>query len=57
MPLAKRTKTYRSSPTASSVHELERSVISARRQQLAYRVQFCRALSGSDVATRKRKGE
>ncbi len=41
----------------SRVHELERSMISARRQQLAYRVQFCRALSGSDVATRKRKWE
>ena len=41
----------------SRVHQLERSVISARRQQLAYRVQFCRALSGSDVETRKRKGE
>lgn len=41
----------------SRVHQLERGVISARRQQLAYRVQFCRALSGSDVETRKRKGE
>ena len=41
----------------SRVHQLERSVISARRQQLAYRVQYCRALSGSDVETRKRKGK
>ncbi len=38
------------------VYQLERSVISARRQQLSYRVQFCRALSGSDVGARKRKG-
>lgn len=39
------------------VHQLERSVISARRRQLSYRVQFCRALSGSDVKARNRKGE
>jgi len=38
------------------VHRLERSVISARRQQLSYRVQLCRALAGSDVENRKREG-
>jgi NodT family efflux transporter outer membrane factor (OMF) lipoprotein len=40
----------------SRVYQLERSVISARRQQLSFRVQFCRALAGSDVGVRKRKG-
>lgn len=38
------------------VYQLEQSVISARRRQLSYRVQFCRALAGSDVGARKRKG-
>ncbi len=37
------------------VQRLERTVISARRQQLSYRVQFCRALAGSDVEAVKRR--
>jgi len=37
------------------VQRLERTVISAKRQQLSYRVQFCRALAGSDVEAVKRR--
>jgi multidrug efflux system outer membrane protein len=36
------------------VYQLERAVLGARRLRLSYRVQFCRALAGSDVGTRKR---
>jgi len=39
------------------VQRLERTVISARRLRLSYRVQFCRALAGSDVKSRKRSPE
>ncbi len=36
------------------VQRLERSLISARRQLLSYRVQFCRSIAGSDVNARRR---
>ncbi len=49
---------YLSVLTAQSrLQRLERTVLGARRAQLSYRVQFCRALAGSDVRERRTRND